>query len=198
MRMTNENERILENFGKNKRTRICPFLPIFGQKMGKNGRTKLNPGETGQNRKFCRILIRDRHALVVTYSIIPFQNNFVFIIEWKSECLTIITIIFWRFSFLAVTNVELKQFTDYGGRSSVSLFINNYCLENSLRLIGISNHIFFFEPKGLLNDVPCQTALLCLITHFPPKATGPKLSSGVRIEGCQVFFKAFRCQAKTF
>jgi hypothetical protein len=74
MRTTNENERILENLGKNKQTRICPFLPIFCPFLGKkwaktgkkNGRTKPNPGETGQNRKFRRILIRDRHALLLT------------------------------------------------------------------------------------------------------------------------------------
>ena len=43
MRTTNENKRILENLGKNKRTRICPFLPIFGQKMGKKWANKIEP-----------------------------------------------------------------------------------------------------------------------------------------------------------
>ena len=53
MRTTNENELILANLYKNEQTRICPFLPIFGQKMGKNGqkmgeqnRTLAKKGET--------------------------------------------------------------------------------------------------------------------------------------------------------
>ena len=48
--------------------RFCPFFAHFwaknGQKRAKNGRTKTNPGETGRNRKFRRIFVRDRHALV--------------------------------------------------------------------------------------------------------------------------------------
>ena len=48
--------------------RFCPFFAHFwaktGQKRAKNGQTKTNPGETGRNRKFRRILVRDRHALV--------------------------------------------------------------------------------------------------------------------------------------
>ena len=68
MRTTNKNEWILANLGKNKRKRICPMFARFwaknGQKRAKNGRTKPNPGETGRNRKFRRILIRDRHSLV--------------------------------------------------------------------------------------------------------------------------------------
>ena len=50
---------------------FCTFFAHFwaknGQKRAKNGRTKTNPGETGRNRKFRRILIWDRHALILTY-----------------------------------------------------------------------------------------------------------------------------------
>ena len=70
VRTPNENEQILASLGKNKQNRICPFFARFraknGQKRAKNGRTKPNPGETGQNRKFRRILIRDCHSLVDT------------------------------------------------------------------------------------------------------------------------------------
>ena len=86
MRTTNENKRILENLGKNKRTRICPFLPIFcpflgkkGQKRAKNGRTKSNPGKTGRNQKFRRILIRDRQWRFATpwwkHLVVPQPKN---------------------------------------------------------------------------------------------------------------------------
>ena len=70
-RRTKMNE-LLASLYKNKQTRIRPFLPIFCPFLGKkwaktgkkNGQTKTNPGETGRNRKFRRILVRDRHALV--------------------------------------------------------------------------------------------------------------------------------------
>ena len=87
MRTTNENERILANLGKTEQNPIWANLGETGQKPGKtgqktgefgrnrakngqqrakNGRTKPNPGETGRNRKFRRILIRDRHSLLST------------------------------------------------------------------------------------------------------------------------------------
>ena len=54
MRTTNENERILEKLGKNKRTRICPFLPIFcpfsGKKWAITGKKQANEIEPWRNR----------------------------------------------------------------------------------------------------------------------------------------------------
>jgi hypothetical protein len=47
MRTTNENERILENLGKNKRTRICPFS---GKKWAKTGKKRANEIKPWRNR----------------------------------------------------------------------------------------------------------------------------------------------------
>ena len=82
MRTTNENERILASLYKNERTRICPFLPIFGQKMGKNGqktgerkRTLAKQGKTESFAEFRFGIATPWFKLEQKYSFLRIPND---------------------------------------------------------------------------------------------------------------------------